>query len=238
MRDPYHDHIAIVTTSYPSHAGDWVGHFVREEALELVRQSRGRAHVTVITTRTAISDEGVSVRVFRGGSAFGPPGAIARIAEFPPRAALAAAWTARAFGALRRERFSRVIAHWAIPCAFPIAMRSEAEVRGSDRRRAPLEVVSHGSDVRLLAKMPARVRRIVTSAIERRATAWRFVSPELRDTLLDVLDRDLAARVMAKSFVRAPLLVVPDVSHRARVIRDELGTFDVSVGRLVETKRV
>lgn len=164
------------------------------------------------------------MRSFAGGSAFGPPGALARIAAFPPRAALAAAWSARVFGALRRERWDRVIAHWAVPCGL---------LGGT-----PLEVVSHGSDVRLLTKLPARVRHATVSAIASRATTWRFVSSALRDALLESVERDLAARVARKSFVREPSLSMPDVSRRASALRAELGRFEVSVGRLVASKRV
>ncbi len=139
----------------------------------------------------------------------------------------AAGWCSRVFGALRRGRWDRVIAHWAVPSAYPSALGATS-----------LEVVSHGSDVRLLERMPSRLRRSIVSSIEARAESWRFVSEPLRESLLSSLDRDLRARVAAKSFVREPLLAMPDVSRRASAIRAELGRFDVSLGRLVAAKRV
>src|SRR5438094_3437295 len=110
MRDLYQN-IAVVTTSYPSHERDWAGHFVRQEVLELERQS---ARVTVMT-RTSFSTGGV-------------------------RAASLAWLVARACSALRRERFDRVIVHWALPVALAVP---------------GVELVSHGGDVRLLASLPA-----------------------------------------------------------------------------------
>ncbi len=217
--------MAIVTTSYPSHEHDWVGHFVREEALELAREG---IDVIVLTTRTAISDQGVRAVNLGGSSAFGPPGAIARITAFPPRALAAATWAARVHATLRRESFTRVIAHWAVPSAWPAAMGTNAE----------LEVVSHGSDVRLLVAMPRVVRGAIAKALLQRASSWRFVSEDLRDLFMRSLDEDDASRVRAIATVRAPSLVMPDVAARARALRQELGAFRVSVGRLVASKRV
>jgi teichuronic acid biosynthesis glycosyltransferase TuaC len=191
MRDPYQN-IAVVTTSYPSRERDWVGHFVRQEVLELERQG---ARVRVMT-RTSFSTGGVR--------------------------AVSLAWlVARACSALRRERFDRVIVHWALPVALAVP---------------DVELVSHGGDVRLLASLPAR--NTLASAVCSRARSWRFVSGELRELLLRSLAPDVARRVLAKSFVRAPSIDVPDVRARAQALRAALGTFDVSVGRLVASKRV
>lgn len=236
MTDPYHDarpsrgpafgdRVAVVTTSYPSSEQDWVGHFVRQEALELAAEGHA---VTVITPRTAISDGGVRTLDFAASgvlSPFGPPGAAARIRAFPPRALVAAAWAAHVRGALRRERFDRVIAHWAIPSAWPAV-------------GARCEIVSHGSDVRLLAAMPAPLRARFVATLASLARPWRFVSDALRDTLLASLEPGLASRVRAVATVKAPSIALPDVSRRAQRLRAQLGAFDVSVGRLVTSKRV
>jgi glycosyltransferase involved in cell wall biosynthesis len=216
----HHPRVAVVTTSYPSHTHDWAGHFVREEVLELAAAG---LEVTVLTPRPARSAVGTVM------SAFGPPGVLARVAAFPPRALSAAAWVSRVSRELERERFDHIIAHWAVPSAWPIATRS---------RRGTLEVVSHGSDVRLMASMPAALRRRIVSAIVARADAWRFVSSALLDLLAYSLDGDLATRVRDMSVIRAPVLRMADVSRRASVLRSELGAFDVSVGRLVPSKRV
>jgi glycosyltransferase involved in cell wall biosynthesis len=44
--------------------------------------------------------------------------------------------------------------------------------------------------------------------------------------------------LLARSFVRAASIDMPDVGARAAIIRARLGAFDVSVGRLVRSKRV
>lgn len=219
--------VAVVTTSYPSRAGDWAGHFVRQEALELARAG---CDVTVFTTRAAVSDEGVCAIALADGalSAFGPPGAAARLAAFPPRALSVVVWAARVRAALRRGRFERVVAHWAVPSAWPAALVGAAE----------LEVVSHGGDVRILLALPAAARRALVGRIAAGATRWRFVSEELQRELVASLDWQTAERVRAIAHVRAPSLDVPDVAGRARDLRSRLGTFDVSLGRLVASKRV
>jgi teichuronic acid biosynthesis glycosyltransferase TuaC len=231
MQNAYHapDRVAVVTTSYPSSAEDWVGHFVREEVLELV--SAG-LDVTVLTPRVGVSDEGVRVRSRRGEgamSAFGSPGALARVMAFPPRALTAAVWAVEEARALRRGRFDRIIAHWAVPSAWPISLGDVG---------AKLEVVSHGGDVRMMMAMPAPMRAAIVSAIVARADVWRFVSRELLDELASATSNALAARLRAIAVVRAPALRMVDVSARARALRSELGAFDVSVGRLVPSKRV
>ena len=120
--------IAIVTTSWPAHDGDPSGHFVRTEALELERAG----HDVIVV---APANQG----------AFGWPGVAARVRERPWRAIDAVHWVARATAHARRTGAERVVAHWAVPCAWPIGLAVP---------RATLEVVSHGGDVRLLAAMP------------------------------------------------------------------------------------
>jgi teichuronic acid biosynthesis glycosyltransferase TuaC len=203
-----------VTTSYPSSPDDWAGHFVREEVLELA--SAG-LDVTVLTPRVGAM------------SAFGSPGAVARVVAFPPRILSAATWALREARELRRGRFDRIIAHWAVPSAWPIALAETG---------ATLEVVSHGGDVRMLIAMPAPIRAAVVSAIVARADVWRFVSSELLGEIVSATSSGLAARLRAMAIVRAPALRMVDVSARARALRSELGAFDVSVGRLVASKRV
>jgi teichuronic acid biosynthesis glycosyltransferase TuaC len=211
MLDPYH-RVAVVTTSYPRYEGDWVGHFVHAEVLEL--RARG-LDVRVITPP------------YGRFSAFGPPGAVARIAAFPPRVVSAGAWLARTCHALRHERVDRVVAHWAIPSVL-VALQLDVD----------LEVVSHGSDVRLLIAAPAAIRRTFVRGVVSRAQAWRFVSAGLLESLERGLDAELARRLRSIAVVRAPSLLVPDVARRADLLRTELGPFHVTVGRLVRSKRV
>ncbi len=149
--------IVLVTTSYPAHEGDPSGHFVQAEARELERQGHA---VSVVTPPP--------------GGAFGWPGFAARVREKPWRLLDAMRWTARASRQLEGERADRVVAHWAIPCAWPVA---------SAKRDAALTVVSHGADVRMLVALPPAIRERIVRSIASRATEWRFVSAALRAQL-------------------------------------------------------
>jgi glycosyltransferase involved in cell wall biosynthesis len=206
--------IAVVTTSWPSSEGDPSGHFVRAEARELERQGHD---VIVLTPRPA--------------GAFGWPGAAQRLRERPSRVVEAALWGAAATVRLRALRVDRVVAHWALPCAWPVGFAAAG---------AELDVVSHGGDVRLLVAIPAAARSRVARAIAARAASWRFVSEGLRDTLLDGLDGVTAATLARIAVVRAATLEMPDVSAAIASKRADLGPtrIAVSVGRLVASKRV
>ncbi|MBL8608121.1 MAG: glycosyltransferase [Myxococcales bacterium] len=223
----------VVTTSYPSSEGDPAGHFVREEARILAREAR----VTVLAPAPsrghagAPSDDGVEVRWQAGGGAFGWPGASARLRARPSRALGAAGFVARAIAALRRERPERVVAHWALPCAAPIALAAG--------RGAELFVVSHGGDARALARLP--LRDAVARAIAGRASEWRFVSAPLAEGLLASLAPS-AARAVERVLRIAPCAVRVDeppaeAVARARTSMQDTPFFCV-VGRLVATKRV
>ncbi len=233
MHHPYHS-VCVITTSYPTHPRDWTGHFVREEALELARAG---LVVTVLATRPVVEDAGIDARDLSLAApsmmaAFGPPGAVVRMVGFPPRVISAAMWVHRVSRVLERERFDRVIAHWAVPSAWP------ASQRGGLAGEPALEVVSHGSDVRLIAALPRMAREHVVASIVTRAVVWRFVSTELLALLVETLRGELASRVRQIAVVQAPSLAMLDVSRRARALRQELGAFDVSVGRLLASKRV
>jgi len=210
--------IAIVTTSWPRSRDDASGHFVRAEARALERAG----HEIVVIAPGASDD------------AFGWPGVATRLRARPWRAIDAARWIARARAEVAASGAERVVAHWAVPCAWPIATSAAfADARA-------LEVVSHGGDVRLLVRMPPPVRTAIVSAIARRATSWRFVSAELRDRLFAVVDD---ARLRAIARVEAAAIEMPALDElraageaRRRALGD--GPLAVSVGRLVPSKRV
>jgi len=204
--------IALVTTSWPSET-DPGGHFVRAEAGDLQRAGH---EVTVVAPAP--------------GGAFGWPGVAARLSERPLRAIDAARWIGKARRRVRSLEVSRVVAHWAVPCAWPIATGAGV----------PTEVVSHGGDVRLIVSAPRASRLLVVRAILSRAVTWRFVSDALLRSLLAALEPAIRRRVERIAVVRGAALGMPDV--RDAVARRRLalsGTrVAVSVGRLVSSKRV
>ncbi len=206
--------IALVTTSYPAYEGDPSGHFVQAEARELERQG----HAIAVVRPEA-------------GGAFGWPGVAARVRERPWRAVDAVRWVARARREVQGLNVGRVVAHWALPCAWPIAVAA---------RGAELEIVSHGGDVRLLVGLPAAVRARVVISLAGRAQTWRFVSTRLVETLLASLDAHARGSVEAIAQVRAASLEELDVRDAVEQRKRELGAtrVAVSVGRLVPDKRV
>lgn len=206
--------IAIVTTSWPDGAHDAAGHFVRTEAARLERDG----HV-------------VDVIAPRAGGAFGWPGVAARVRQRPWRAVEAAAWVMRARGRVARARADVVIAHWAVPSAWPIAIAN---------RRARVEVVSHGGDVRAIASVPRPLRDRLVRAVAMRASEWRFVSDALMLELLRSIGAGTRACVERIAAVRAAEIEMPDVRGAIARKRNELGRarVAVAVGRLVPGKRV
>jgi teichuronic acid biosynthesis glycosyltransferase TuaC len=205
--------VAIVTTSWPEGDDDPAGHFVRAGARELERAGHA-----------------VEIVAPRAGGAFGWPGVAARVRERPLRAIEAAWWVRRARARVARIDAELVVAHWAIPCAWPIATAA----------RGRLEVISHGGDVRLLAAIARPLRTRLTRAIAARASAWTFVSDALLQELLKELDRPAREAVERIARVAPPPLEMPDVRDEVARLRRELGATRaaVSVGRLVASKRV
>jgi len=221
--------IAVVTTSYPAFPGDPSGHFVETEARVLARD----AEVVVITpgeSRPEREPGGFVVVRCGGGAAFGWPGAATRIRVRPWLVAPAVAWMHRARAKLSSlGRFDRVVAHWALPSAFPVA----------HGLGAPVEIVSHGADVRLLARLPGTVRRAVMARLFATTTTWRFVSRGLLDDLAATLDANDRTTLARLAFVESAAIDLPDVAtHASRPRREhDDSKLLVCVGRLVAGKR-
>lgn len=205
--------IAIVTTSWPDTDDDPAGHFVRASKSDLERLGH---HVQVESPRP--------------GGAFGWPGTAARLRERPLRAIEATRWVLAARARVACLDTDLVVAHWAVPCAWPIGVAA----------RGRLEVVSHGGDVRLLAALPSVARDRVVGAIASRAAVWTFVSDALLRDLVTGLGSKARGQVERVARVSAPPLDLPDVRDAIEHLRRELGSTRaaVSVGRLVASKRV
>src|ERR1700761_7759629 len=95
--------IAVVTTSWPESEDDAAGHFARADARE--RERRGD-RVEIIAPPT--------------GGAFGWPGVMTRLRARPQLGVEAARWVLEARRRVARSDAELVVAHWAIPCAWPI----------------------------------------------------------------------------------------------------------------------
>ncbi len=226
--------VAIVTTSYPAFAGDACGHFVQSE----VRRRAAIDEVVVVTARhehdagpPSIDEEPWSVLRLAGGDAFGWPGLGARIRARPHRLAFAAAWAWRARQTLvTLAPFDRIVAHWAVPCGWPL----------STSLRVPVELVSHGADVRTLVSCPRALRRVIVWRLLRDADTWRFVSSALLDRLLASLDPPDARRLSRIAHVEKAPIDMPDVRLAAAETRAvHAGVrLVVCVARLVPAKRV
>jgi len=204
--------VAVVTTSYPAHQGDPSGHFVHAEVC-------------------ALRDAGHNVEVVtpRAGGAFGWPGVAARLRAFPPRVVELSTFMRHARTVVTRGGFDRVFAHWALPSAWPIASAC----------RAPLEIVSHGADVRLLGSLPRPARAALVTRLAVRAEVWRFVSQSLLDRLAEALPREARGALARVATVAPPTLSLPTLAPEAIAARRApRGSLYVSVGRLVSKKRV
>lgn len=206
------ERVAVITTSYPSWDGDPSGHFVSAEAHALERAGHD---VHVLAAR---------------GAAFGWPGVLARVRDRPSRAvsvprALADVRTTL----MQRGPWDRVIAHWLPTAAIATGIT------------APLEVVAHGSDVRLLKAMPAPARALVTAWLARTAASVRAVSESLARELLSCAPfAGTRSALATKLTVRPPPFELHDVEQRAAALREaRSGTpLAVTVARLVPSKRV
>ncbi len=171
----------------------------------------------------------VSVVPLPHAGLLGWPGALARARARPWRALAAPVFPAAAARALDKfGPFDRLIAHFIVPCGWPAALGSPA----------PLEVVAHGSDVRLLAALPRPLRVSIVGSLLARNARFRFVSRELRQMLADSTgfaelndaDVELAALDLSdaptREAARRQLGIAPD----ARVA--------TIVSRLLASKRV
>lgn len=175
----------------------------------------------------------VRVHPAGGEQLFGFPGAVARAKENPLRLAGALAF---AEGARRRMRaigaIDRVIAHWIVPSAWPL-------LAGVD---APIDLVSHGADVRMLVKMPAPLREAIVRSLLDRGARFQFVATHLLDALAGSVRGEIADRLRSASRVEPAPIDLPDVGREAARVREELAMkpaepLAVCVGRLVPEKR-
>lgn len=222
--------VLVITTSFPAHEGDPSGHFVEAEARALARRGDD-VEVLAPGASSLRHADGLRVTRLGGARAFRWPGVWSRLRSDPLAAFAACAWLARALRAAEARRVDRIVAHWVIPSGLPIGALA----------KGPLELVSHGGDVRLLLALPPLVRCALVARLLDRARAWRFVAEPLRQSLLRALPPRLDDAVLRKSFVEAPMLDLPAVDAlvaERRAARERGTTQWIAVARLVPQKRV
>jgi len=225
--------IVVITTSYPAAPGDAQGHFVAAE----VRRLCAQGSVTVLAPgRDRPSLWGERVVSLPGGAAFGFPGALEKLKERKRNLLCASRFVVSALHWLGRAPApDRLIAHFLLPCGVPIATRG---LRG---RATELEVVVHGTDARLFARLPA-VRGLLGSELIRAGARLRFVSSELRELVLQSLPTQQRARLAATSRIEPSVIdvegVPSKVEARSRLHIDPRAKLAVIVARLVTGKRV
>ncbi len=229
--------IAVLTTSFPRSADDPSGHFVRSSALALAARGH-EVHVVAPGGSPFAAPEphdGLVVHRAGGGSLVAWPGASARVREAPWRLLASGVFGAGALARLGAlGPVDRLVAHWIVPCAFPLALAARA---------TSIDVVAHGADVRLLLRLPRDVRERVLSALLARGAGFTFAAAALLDALERSVRPPLAARLAASAHVEPPPIDVPPVAERAAACRASLGLaagerLVVVVCRLIASKRV
>ncbi len=226
----------VLTTSFPTYPGEAAGHFVEAEALALLRHGP----VTVLAAGREKEPHGGPLEVtWLGGRAlFGWPGALPRLKRRP--------WVICELpGILRRARHAltgkrgHLVAHWILPFGL-FAARLQRK-RAPFERFQSLQVVAHGSDVRLLLALPGLFRHAILHEIFLAHAELRFVAAELRDELAAALPKELAEYVR-KAHVEPAALALPLNLPSREQARFQLGLDGdrpvvLFVGRLVDGKR-
>jgi hypothetical protein len=221
--------VAVLTTSYPRHAGDYAGSFVADRVRRLVAEGH---EVEVLAAgggdgQTTDLLDGVRVTRIPGGGLFYGAGAPETLERGHAGAWLDAARFTTGLASAARARahgWARLEAHWLVPSALAAVAAAPA---------VPRIAFAHSGDVALLERLPlgrAVARRLA------RGTTLRFVSAELQ------------ARFTALVSARTPLgtvepMPVPDLFTRRAGPEAALrrafglrGPTVLAVGRLVPIK--
>lgn len=227
------ERVIVVSTSFPRVPGDAAGHFVRSDALRRAEAGH-EVHVVCPDARTRRRDAELVVHGVGGEDLFAWPGAWTRARERPARLGYAPGFVLRARRLVRElgaAQPSRLVAHWALPSAWPIAVD----------HAGPLEIVSHGADIRLLLRLPFTLRSALVKRLLGCDLTWVFVSSALREQLSAGLDGPLAARLEELSHVEAAPIDVPP-RHTLPALAQRYGLepagYAVWVGRDIPSKRL
>jgi teichuronic acid biosynthesis glycosyltransferase TuaC len=142
------------------------------------------------------------------------------------------------FRVARLAPLGRIVAHFVVPCGYPLALAA----------RCDLEVVLHGSDVRVMLALPRSLRDRVVDELLSGGAQFRFVAEDLRVKLLAVLSKTRRDRLAAASRIELPHLCVAHVARRRMIpprqhdgppkLDETLQRRWVVCARLVRSKRV
>ncbi len=230
--------VAVVTSSYPSPAHDAAGHFVQTE----VRQLRAAGHhVSVLTPETSPDGSSTERDVYRlpAGDLFGWPGAISRLKQRPWRAVHLIRLARHIRRQLRALQCEQLITHWLLPCAWPLVCSDLGSTKPKDDHLSgvKLTVVVHGSDGRLLLRLPPGLGRAILAPLHARGAEFRFVSEDLRRQF-----RQRFGALVEPNFCQpcpVEITAVPTKVRARRLLGLEADEFyALNVGRLVSSKRV
>lgn len=228
----------VLTTSYPRFEGDAAGHFVEAETRELAGFGPVRVLAAGLASGEGSGADAPALQWLGAPELFRSPGAWPRLREDPRRfwSLLRVLWRVRR--ALRDARERHVVAHWLLPLGLAVALANR-------RRKAKfeIEVVAHGSDVRLLRAMPSWIARLVVRSLIAGGARFRFVSEELKRELTALPGLSVHERAaLERADVRAATLELPYLPGREQARKllgcDENARLVVVVGRLITSKRV
>jgi teichuronic acid biosynthesis glycosyltransferase TuaC len=168
-------------------------------------------------------------RVWRlgGGTLFGWPGAIHRVRASPLRALHLIGFSARAHVRLQRIAPQRLIAHFIVPCGYPLSLANSGE----------LEVVLHGSDARFVCSLPRLLRCHLVGALLARGALFRFPSEQLRREFTRSFPPGQAQAIQQCSCVTLPAMSLPVLIQQRERQPAPVETW-VACGRLIASKRV
>lgn len=229
--------ILVLTTSYPRFSGDYAGHFVEAEVEDL------RAHGHEVTVLAAGSrragDIAAPADFYLGGATlFDHPGAWSRLQQNPARLLDFIPPTLRILAHKRKlasTRVDRVIAHWLFPSGLPWATLLVP-------RDVPVEIVAHGSDLRLLQTFPLPLQQAFFSFLAARGVSLRFVSAAQKHALLATPLQRGARTLIENAVIRPPTLstsVALPKPHLRRELNLKGGALvALVVGRLIPSKRI
>ncbi len=138
--------LLALTSSYPRHAGDYCGRFVRDLHVGLAQ--RGHQVVTIAPAAAGVAAESQDEAglVLRPGAVepiFYQRGLEAELLQRPWRIAQLWRWLRVARSALERElpRHDALLLHWMVPCGWALPARCERPVIG----------IGHGGDLHQMA---------------------------------------------------------------------------------------